>query len=43
MKQRAFMTNPTISKMGLLVDLGLLMRDLVMMDTVDLEMMSWIG
>ena len=43
MKRRAFMTDSTISKMGLLTNFGLLMQDLVMMDTVDLEMMSWIG
>ena len=42
MKRRAFMTDLTISKMGSPTDLGLLMLDLVMMDTVDLEMMSWI-
>ena len=36
------MTDPIVNKMGLSVDLGLLMPNLVMMDTVDLAMMSWI-
>ena len=42
MNRRAFMTDPTVSKMGLPMDFGLLMLDWVMMDMVDLEMMSWI-
>ena len=43
MKHRAFMTDPTVSKMGLPTNLGLLMLDLGMMDTIDLEMMRNIG
>ena len=43
MKRCTFMTDPTISKMGLSMDLGLLMPDLVMMETVYLAMMIWIG
>ena len=39
MKRRAFMTDSTVSKMGLSMNLGLLMLDLGMMDTVDLAMM----
>ena len=42
MKRRAFMMNPTISKMASLENLGLLMLYLGMMDTVDLETMRWI-
>ena len=36
------MTDSTVSKMGSSTNLGLLMLDLGMMDTVDLEMMRWI-
>ena len=43
MKQRVFMTDPTVSKMGSPMDLGLLMSDWVMMHMVDLEMMSQFG
>ena len=42
MKRRTFMIDLTISKMGLLKKFGLLMLDLVIMDMVYLEMMSWI-
>ena len=43
MKQHTFTIDPTVSKMGLLTKFGLLMLDLVIMDMVYLEMMSWIG
>ena len=36
------MTDPKVSKMGSLTDLGLLMSYLAMMDMVDFFMMSWI-
>ena len=42
MKRHAFMIDLTISKMGSPKNLGLLMLDLGMMDTIDLEMMRWI-
>ena len=42
MKHRAFMTDPTISKMGLSTYLGLLMSYWVMMNMVYLAMMSQI-
>ena len=43
MKRRTFTIDLTISKMRLLTKFVLLMLDLVIMDMVYLEMMSWIG
>ena len=43
MKRCTFTIDLALSKMGLLTKFGLLMLDLVIMDMVYLEMMSWIG
>ena len=43
MKRCTFMIDLTVSKMGLETKFMLLMLDLVIMDMVYLEMMSWIG
>ena len=42
MKRRTFTIDLTVSKMGLLTKFVLLILDLVIMDMVYLEMMSWI-